>query len=159
VGQASGTIAERSGAGVRLAALPPSSISTREVPVAAEQVRARLRRRLAEEYGMDEADLLLDHPPGGWDALVTKEWVHLELSVVDARFASIDARFDSIDAQFAAVESRLSALESRMTAVELRLTSIDDRLSALASELHAQTWKLIGAMSALLGVFVAAIKL
>jgi hypothetical protein len=106
--------------------------------VAAEQVRARLRRRPAEEYGMDEADLLLDHPPGGWDDLVTKEWLHLELSVVEARLASLDLR---------------------MTAVEVRLTSIDDRLSLLASELHSQTWKLIGAMSALLGVVVAAIKL
>jgi hypothetical protein len=112
---------------------------------AQEPVRARLRRRLAEEYGMDEADLLLEHPPGGWDQLVTKDYLDLKLAVVDARFE--------------AVESRLSALESRMTAVELRLTSIDDRLSALAAELHAQTWKLIGAMSALLGVVVAAIKL
>ena len=99
--------------------------------MAAEGVRARLRRRLAEEYGMDEADLLLDRPPRGWNDLVTKDWLHLELSAVDAR----------------------------LTSIESRVTSIDDRLHSLESEIRAQTWKLIAAMTGLLGALVAAIKL
>jgi hypothetical protein len=108
------------------------------VRAAAEEVWARLRRRLAEEYGMDEADLLFDRPSGGWDDLVTKDWLHLELA----------------------------AIKPRLATVESRLTSIDDRLASVQSELHAQTWKLIGAIAALLGgmaaVFgglIAAIKL
>jgi hypothetical protein len=119
--------------------------SIRGVLVAAEEVRARLRRRLAGEYGMDEADLLLDRPSGGWDDLVTKDWLHLELTAMESRFAALEPRF--------------AALESRLTTVESRLTSIDDRLSSLQSEIHAQTWKLIGAMAALIGALVAAIKL
>jgi hypothetical protein len=59
------------------------------VPAAADEVRARLRRRLAEEYGMDEADVLLDRPSGGWDDLVTKDWLHLELAAIDSRFAAM----------------------------------------------------------------------
>ena len=35
-----------------------------KVLVAAEEVRTRLRRKLVEEYGVEEADMLLDHPPG-----------------------------------------------------------------------------------------------
>ena len=65
---------------------------------------------------MDEADLLLDRPPGGWDDVVTKDWLHLELT-----------------ARVGLIEPRLTALETRMAAVESRLTSIDDRLSSLQS--------------------------
>lgn len=109
--------------------------------VAAEEVRTRLRRRLMEE-GMDEADRLLDRPSGGWDDLVTKDWLHHEL-----------------DARFGPIEGRLASIEPRFTSIESRLTSIESRLSSLQSEIHGQTWKLIGAMTGLLGALVVAIKL
>lgn len=80
---------------------------------------------------MEEADLLMDRPSGGWDDLVTKEWLHLELAVIDARFAAVDTR----------------------------LGALDTRMGALEHELRAQTWKIIAAMTGLLGALVAAIKL
>lgn len=110
--------------------------------VAAEEVRTRLRRRLMEEYGMDEADVLLDRPPGGWAELVTRNWLHLELG-----------------ARLGPIEGRLASIEPRFTSIESRLSSIESRLSSMQSEIHAQTWKLIGAMTGLLGALVVAIKL
>jgi hypothetical protein len=32
-----------------------------------------LHRKLVETFGVDEADLLLDRPPGGWSDLVTNQ--------------------------------------------------------------------------------------
>jgi hypothetical protein len=145
------------------------------VLVAAEEVRVRLRRRLVEEYGVEEADMLLDHPPGGWGELVTRDWLQLVLDArfatmgqsIDARFAtmgqSIDARFatmgQSIDARFATTEQRLVSTEERLVAIERLLGSMDSRLTSVDSGLRAQTWKLVGAMTAFLGLFIAAIKL
>jgi hypothetical protein len=105
------------------------------VLVAAEEVRARLRRRLVEEYGVDEADMLLDPPPGGWGEVVTRDWLQL---VLDARFAPIHEKLASHDDRFGSIESRLASIES---------------------EIRAQTWKLVAAMTGLFAAFVAAIKL
>ena len=117
--------------------------------MAVDEVRARLRRRLVELVGMEEADLLMDRPSGGWDDLVTKEWLHLELAVIDAKFAVIDSRFDAVD-------SRLASLDSRMDAL---VASLDSRMGAVEHELRAQTWRIIAAMTGLLGALVVAIKL
>ena len=41
---------------------------------------------------MDEADMLLDPPPGGWGEVVTRDWLQL---VLDARFAPIHEKLAS----------------------------------------------------------------
>jgi hypothetical protein len=110
----------------------------RRKPVAAEDVRLRLRRKLEEMVGVDEADLLMDRPPGGWGDLVTKDWLHLELSVIEAKIDTQSARFDGI-------EGRLDKLEVRMTSLE--------------RELRAQTWRLVGMMTGLLAALAVVIKL
>jgi hypothetical protein len=99
--------------------------------VAAEDVRLRLRRKLEEMVGVDEADLLMDRPPGGWGDLVTKDWLHLELSVVNARFDGIDGRLDKL---------------------EVRMTSLE-------REFRALTWKLVGTMTGLFAALAIVIKL
>ena len=106
--------------------------------MAAEDVRLRLRRKLEEMVGVDEADLLMDRPPGGWGDLVTKDWLHLELSVVDARFDAVDKRLDGI---------------------EVRLDKLEERMTALEREFRAQTWKLVGAMTGLFAALAIVIKL
>ncbi len=103
--------------------------------MAAEDVRARLRRRLVEGYGGDEADMLLDPPPWGWGQVVTRDWLQL---VLDARFAPIQEKLASHDDRFGSIESRLTSIES---------------------EIHAQTWKLVAAMTGLFAAFVAAVKI
>ena len=51
--------------------------------MAVDEVRIRLRRKLEEMLGVDEADLLMDRPPGGWADLVTNESLERTL---DLRF-------------------------------------------------------------------------
>ena len=48
-----------------------------------DEISARLRARLQEEYGVDEAAILMDRPPGGWGDLVTNE-------SLDAKFAAFE---------------------------------------------------------------------
>src|SRR5680860_345551 len=57
--------------------------------------RVRLRRKLEELVGVEEADLLMDRPPGGWSALVTKEHLDLRLATLESRF---DAKLDTLRA-------------------------------------------------------------
>ena len=81
---------------------------------------------------MDEADMLLDPPPGGWGEVVTRDWLQL---VLDARFAPVHEKFASIDRRFDSIDARFASLESRLTSIE--------------SEIRAQTWKLVAAMTGL----------
>jgi hypothetical protein len=102
---------------------------------------------------VEEADMILDPPPGGWGELVTRDWLQL---VLDARFAAIER---SIDARFALVEPRFVSIEEKLVAIEGRLVSMGSRLTSIDTDLRAQTWKLVGAMVGFLTVLVAAIKL
>lgn len=49
----------------------------------AEDVRIRLRRKLESAFGAEEASLLMDRPPGGWNDLVTNQ-------VLDAKLAALE---------------------------------------------------------------------
>jgi len=108
---------------------------------------------------MDEADLLLDRPPGGWDAIVTKDWLHLELGALGARLDAIDRRFEVIDRRFEVIDRRFESIDQRFVAIDGRLSSIDERLDALQRGINTQTWRLIAAITAVLGVLVAAIEI
>lgn len=51
--------------------------------MAVDDVRVRARQRLEELIGVDEAAFVVsDRPAGGWDALVTKEHLGLELAAL-----------------------------------------------------------------------------
>jgi hypothetical protein len=91
----------------------------------------------AAAEGLSTSLLVLDR-----GELVTRDWLQL---VLDARLAPMNEKLASIDPGFASIESRLTSIESRLTSIE--------------SEMRAQTWKLIAAMTGLLGALVAAIKL
>ena len=105
---------------------------------------------------MEEADLLMDRPPGGWDELVTKEWLRLELSVVESRFDVVDAKFDAVNVRLDVLEQRFDALDRR---IDGRMGSLESRMGSFERELRAQTWKIAAFLTGLLTVFVAAIKL
>ncbi len=53
--------------------------------MAINEVRERLRRKLESDYGREEAELLMDRPPGGWSDLVTKEFLELKLDALEHR--------------------------------------------------------------------------
>ena len=60
--------------------------------MAVEEVRVRLRRKLEDMFGEDEAALLMDRPPGGWSDLVTNQTLN---AILDARFDALDHRLQS----------------------------------------------------------------
>ncbi len=53
--------------------------------MAVGEVRERLRQKLEQDYGVEEAQLLMDRPPGGWADLVTKEFLELKLDALEQR--------------------------------------------------------------------------
>jgi hypothetical protein len=98
-----------------------------------DESSARLRARLQEEYGMDEAAILMDRPPGGWGDLVTNQ---------------------SLDQHLAAFEDRLDAkFEAKFEAFEYRVTSLLDR------GIREQTWRLMTATIGAITAVVAAMAI
>jgi hypothetical protein len=97
------------------------------------EISDRLRARLQEEYGVDEAAILMDRPPGGWGDLVTNQ--------------SLDRR----------LAPEFALLRSEMNAGFAQLQSSIDR------QVNAQTWRLmtatLSAMAILVAAMVAAVKL
>ena len=77
--------------------------------MAVDEVRTRLRRKLEEAFGAEEASLLMDRPPGGWSELVT-------VDLLDAKLSSVR---DSLRAELrdlsASVDRRLRAQTWIMT--------------------------------------------
>jgi hypothetical protein len=113
--------------------------------------------------GVEEADLLMDRPPGGWGDLVTKSWLSAELdrqdAVLDERFRSLDYRFDAIGERFVGQSWRFDAVDEKFAALEYKL------MGAIHQGFRDQTWKLmtamLGAMASLvaaMGVFVAIVR-
>jgi hypothetical protein len=109
---------------------------------------------------MDEADLLLDRPPGGWDDLVTKDWLHLELEArlgpLEARMASIERRFGTVDSRFDTVDSRFDTVDRWFDKIDSRFDKIDSRFDEIARELRSQTWRLMTILVAGMGIAIAA---
>ena len=102
-----------------------------------DEVSARLRARLQEEYGMDEAAILMDRPPGGWGDLVTNQSLDQRLAAFEAR---LDAKFDT-------------KLEAKFEAFEYRVTSLLDR------GIREQTWRLMTATIGAITVVLAAMAI
>lgn len=85
--------------------------------MAVDEQRLRIRKSLEEKLGVEEAAYLIEgRPPGGWDALVTKDYL-------DTRFAASKEYFDL----------RLEALEERTRA----------QLNQVRIEFRDQTTRLI----------------
>lgn len=58
-----------------------------------DEVRMRLRRQLEETYGVEGASQLLDdRPPGGCQAVVTREHLDLRLAVLESKIEASEHR-------------------------------------------------------------------
>jgi len=103
---------------------------------------------------MDEASYLMDRPVGGWSELVTNHTLDLKFAVVDERLAALDARFD---ARFEAMEARFDARFEAMDATfDAKLDAFRHELFAqMHHELRDQTWKMLTAVIAGMGVMGA----
>lgn len=61
--------------------------------MAVEEVRVRVRRKLEEAFGMEEASYLMDRPPGGWGDLVTNQTLDLKIDALRHELvATVDRR-------------------------------------------------------------------
>ena len=47
-----------------------------------EEVRVRLRTKLEAAFGAEEASILMDRPPGGWNDLVTNQVLEARLDAL-----------------------------------------------------------------------------
>jgi hypothetical protein len=91
-----------------------------ETKMAVDDVRIRARQRLEELIGVDEAAYVVaDRPPGGWDALVTKEYLELELKAL--RHEVLGTLEREMRAQTWRLATALLATVTVMTAI-LRVT-------------------------------------
>ncbi len=59
-----------------------------------EDARVRLRSKLEATYGAEEASILLDRPPGGWNDLVTNQMLEARLETLEHKLiAELERRF------------------------------------------------------------------
>jgi hypothetical protein len=60
--------------------------------------RGYVRRQLEETFGVEEASILMDRPPGGWSDLVTNQTLDLKIDALRAELhvdmASLSASVD-----------------------------------------------------------------
>jgi len=94
-----------------------------------EDARTRLRQKLEDAYGVEEASILLDRPPGGWSDLVTNQML----------------------------DAKLAALEHKLLAEMATLRG--ELISGLDRRFRAQTWALATLLVAGLGAITAAVRL
>lgn len=61
-----------------------------------DEARVRLRQKLEDAYGVEEATILMDRPPGGWSDLVTNQMLDAKLETLEHKLlAGLDRRFRS----------------------------------------------------------------
>jgi len=113
------------------------------MPIEEPSTRMRLRRKLEELVGVEEADLLMDRPPGGWSALVTNETLDLKLGALEARmntrFESIESRFEAIDHRFEGIDYRFEAIDHRFESIQSQFESSQSQMAAGFRSIEAQT--------------------
>lgn len=62
--------------------------------MAMEDVRVRLRTKLESAFGAEEASILLDRPPGGWNDLVTNQVLDAKVDALEHRLiATMEREF------------------------------------------------------------------
>jgi hypothetical protein len=59
-----------------------------------DDVRVRLRQKLEAAFGAEEASILMDRPPGGWNDLVTNQMLDAKLTAMEHRLiATMEREF------------------------------------------------------------------
>lgn len=53
-----------------------------------EEVRVRLRTKLEAAFGAEEASILMDRPPGGWNDLVTNQMLDVRLAALEHKLVA-----------------------------------------------------------------------
>jgi hypothetical protein len=92
----------------------------------AEDVRVRLRSKLESAFGAEEASILMDRPPGGWNDLVTSQMLDARLSALEQRLLAqmADLRCDVQTAISKQTWRLASALLATVTITVTAMTAI-----------------------------------
>ena len=93
--------------------------------MAVDDVRVRLRRQLEDAFGVEEASILMDRPPGGWSDLVTNQTLDLK---IDALRAELHADMANLSAS---VDRRLRAQTWMMMSTMVAAVGLSVTLSRL----------------------------
>jgi len=122
--------------------------------MAVDEIIVRLRARLQEEYGVDEAAILMDRPPGGWGDLVTNDTLRRELAGLEQRLdEKLEFKIDWVRSELGSEIGLVrSELGSEIGLVRSEAAQAQSRIEALLHrELRAQArWMVtttIGCMS------------
>jgi len=103
-----------------------------------EEARVRLRRQLEDAFGVEEASILMDRPPGGWSDLVTNQTLDLK---IDALRYELRTEMRELRSELKLEMSELRVEMANMSA------SVDRRL-------RAQTWMMMSTMIAGFGLTI-----
>src|SRR5882672_4614633 len=112
-----------------------------------EEVRVRLRRQLEDAFGIEEASILMDRPPGGWSDLVTNQTLDLKIDALrsDLRTEMGELRSE-LKLEITDVRVEMSELRSEFRVESANLSASVDR------RLRAQTWMMMTTMIAAVGL-------
>jgi hypothetical protein len=90
-----------------------------------EEARVRLWRQLEGAFGVEEASILMDRPPGGWTDLVTNQTLDLK---IDALRSDLRAGMSELSAS---VDRRLRAQTWMMMSTMIAAVGLSATLSRL----------------------------
>ena len=90
-----------------------------------EEARVRLRRQLEDAFGVEEASILMDRPPGGWSDLVTTQVLDLK---IDALRADLRTEMANLSAS---VDRRLRAQTWMMMSTMIAAVGLSVTLSRI----------------------------
>src|SRR3954462_13836874 len=96
-----------------------------DVRMTVEEARIRLRRPLEDAFGVEEASILMDRPPGGWSDLVTNQTLDLK---IDALRSDVRAEMANLSAS---VDRRLRAQTWMMMTTMIAAVGLSVTLSRL----------------------------
>jgi hypothetical protein len=117
--------------------------------MATEDVRVRLRTKLESAFGAEEASILMDRPPGGWNDLVTNQVLEARL---DALQSDLIAEIASVRTEIASVRTEIGDVRSGVRA------EFADVRAEVQHELRAQTWKLSALIFVAFGIFAGLVR-
>jgi hypothetical protein len=101
-----------------------------------EDVRVRLHTKLESAFGAEEASILMDRPPGGWNDLVTNQ-------VLEARLDAL--RYELV--------GQMAELRGDLVGQMAELRAAMDR------GFQVQTWRLLGAIFVAFGMFATLVRI
>lgn len=84
-----------------------------------------MRRQLEDTFGVEEASILMDRPPGGWSDLVTNQTLDLK---IDALRADLRAEMSELSAS---VDRRLRAQTWMMMSTMIAAVGLSVTLSRI----------------------------